>query len=661
MKKVFGLWIFWTLGSALCLPPKLPAQPPQQQPAPPAPPSAEPEQEPVHGTVLFSRHLESEQGTEDPQTPTRPAASVAISPEVTDAEREAPTITSYDLDVHLIPPRAGLAARVRMTVRNDGPDPLSRLVLQISSTLHWESVSGATETGRTSLLLVEHAVETDADHTGLASEAVIALPKPLAPGASYDLAVVYSGSISHSSGRLDRIGVPADQAEFTEWDSIGKETTSLRGFGEVLWYPVAAAPVYLGDGAKFFAAVGRARSRSRQTTIGLRLAVEYLGEAPHSAFFCGRFERLTAVSENQDVPVAEAPGIATAEFASQLLGFRAPSLFLTDRPDVTSEDGLLSIVSETTAANYEAAAKQAQPLLSEWFGGAGPVQPLRILDHPGQTFQDGALLVGPIGPQKPTDLAPALAEALTHAWVRSAEPWIEDGLAQWMVLLWLERTAGREAAVHELQREAVPLAMAEPAITDSTTTLSIGQSLLEPRDEIYFRTKAAAVWWMLRSIVGDDPLKQALQTFVREGREQRGPAPGSKVEDDTTRLQRVLERKTGSSLAWFFDDWVRADKGLPDLSIVQVTPRELPSKGGKSTGWLVAVEVRNVGDAVAEVPVTVQSGTLAATEKLRIPGRSSASTRILFEKTPELVTVNDGTVPEQRTGTHTRQLTIEPR
>ena len=46
--------------------------------------------------------------------------------------------------------------------------------------------------------------------------------------------------------------------------------------------------------------------------------------------------------------------------------------------------------------------------------------------------------------------------------------------------------------------------------------------------------------------------------------------------------------------------------------------------------------------ATAEVPVTVRSGTLTSTQRLRIPGRSSASTRIVFEGTPTEVLVNDG-------------------
>jgi hypothetical protein len=68
--------------------------------------------------------------------------------------------------------------------------------------------------------------------------------------------------------------------------------------------------------------------------------------------------------------------------------------------------------------------------------------------------------------------------------------------------------------------------------------------------------------------------------------------------------------------------------------------------------------VRNEGDAAAEVPVTVRSGSLSATERLRIPARSLASTRIVFNGVPESVEVNDGSTPELRSSTHTRQIEI---
>ncbi|MEO8737168.1 MAG: hypothetical protein ABI380_11585, partial [Edaphobacter sp.] len=97
---------------------------------------------------------------------------------------------------------------------------------------------------------------------------------------------------------------------------------------------------------------------------------------------------------------------------------------------------------------------------------------------------------------------------------------------------------------------------------------------------------------------------------------------------------------------------------LPDLSIASVTPRQLPVQGLKAASWLVAVEVRNNGDAAADVPVTIRSGALTATERLRIMGRSSASTRMVFEGTPDEVIVNDGSVPEMGATTHTKQLVM---
>jgi hypothetical protein len=84
----------------------------------------------------------------------------------------------------------------------------------------------------------------------------------------------------------------------------------------------------------------------------------------------------------------------------------------------------------------------------------------------------------------------------------------------------------------------------------------------------------------------------------------------------------------------------------------------LESHAGLPAGWLVAVVVHNNGYAEAEVPVTVRSSTASETQRLRIPGRTSASTRIVFAGTPERVEVNDGGVPETQTSIHIRQLAL---
>ncbi len=606
-----------------------------------ATPPPDPDQAAPHGKILFNRDQDS-LAVEKAKTPVK-QPTVAV----TDVERASLTFVAYDLDVHLAPAQSHLAVHAGFTVKNSGKEPLARLIFQISSSLHWESFAMRSGGRISPLSFTEQIIDTDADHTGKATEAVISLPQPLESGASRELTGFYSGEVTQSAERLERIGAPLDQAARADWDRISPEWTALRGFGNVLWYPTATMPVFLGDGAKLFQSVGQTKLQQAAATVHLRLTVEYVGDAPDAAFFCGRREQLKAVSENQSVPVAESPGVATAEFSERPLGFRTPSLFVTDRAGTVTNDSLISAVTDhyDALSGYGAAAEKVRPLLAEWLG-TGPLSVLTILDHDGQPFEDDALLVAPMRASAPDALAPALVHSLSHAWFRSSHVWLDEGVPQWMSLLWMEESQGREVAVAHLQEEAKALALVEPPPAKSASAPEEGgQSLIRASDEVYFRTKSAAVLEMLRAIVGDDALRRALQ-FYRE----------DKMDSDPKEFQRVLERTSRRELGWFFDDWVYRDRGLPDLSIASVTPRAIDQIGNKGAGWLVAVEVRNDGGAVAEVPVTVRSGTLTATQRLRIPGRSSASTRIVFEGTPAEVLVNDGTVPEVESSVHTKQI-----
>lgn len=597
---------------------------------------------PPHGTVIFSRDQNTAPTEKKEETP-------AKQPEVTvtDAERNSLTFTAYDLDVHLAPEKAQLAVHARVTVQNSGTQPLTRLVLQVSSSLHWESFALQGPQGTSALSFVEHNIDTDLDHTGKATEAVVSLTQPLAPGGSVVLSAIYSGEVEQSANRLERIGAPDEQAARADWDRISPDGTALRGFGDVLWYPTAAAPVFLGDGAKLFQVVGQNKLQQASATMHLRLTVAYVGDPPDAAYFCGRREQLTVVREDSNLPVASAPGVATAEFSSQPLGFRAPSLFVTDRAATVTDDALIGVVTDHYDAvpSYAAAAVKVKPLLKDWFG-AEPLTMLNIIDKDGQPFEDDSLLVAPVRAIDPDLLAPSLLHSLTHAWFRSSHVWLDEGVPQFMSLVWTEHNAGRDAALKQLQDKVNTLALAEPAPSEGAAPE--GQSLIRATDEVYYRTKASAVLWMLRSIVGDAALKNALQTYRHAGKD----------DEDPEAFQRVLEASSKRDLRWFFDDWVYRDRGLPDLSIVNVTPRLMETKTDKGVSFLVAVDVRNDGDAAAEVPVTVRSGDLTITERLRIAGKSDASTRILFGGTPEEVIVNDGSVPEMTASTHTKQIVI---
>ena len=588
--------------------------------------------------------------------------------EVTDEERNALTFTGYDLDVHLVPARARIAVHAGLAVRNDGRAPLTRLALQISSSLVWESIGLRTPAGVVPLAFVQHRINTDADHTGVSREAVVTLPTAMVPGGKLELVALYSGQIVQSAERLERIGAPAEQAAVADWDAISTDglnvQTALRGYGNVLWYPVSSAPVFLGDGAKLFEAVGWAKERQQAAATRLRVAIEFTGEAPDAVYFCGRREQLTPVRENNSAPVAEGTGVATAEFRTQPLGFRVPSLFVTAQSPTVTDGALLSAVTDQSGVltQYAAAAAKTQQLLMDWLG-ISPLAPLNVLDHDGQPFEDAAFLVTPLEAGDPTALAPVLVHTLAHAWFQSSHVWLDEGVAQFMSLLWVETNDGREAATAQFEAQVNTLALAEPEIKPAGAPIvgqasatpvkaEVGQSLIGAHSQVYYRTKAAAVLWMLRTIAGEDALKKALQSYRKVG---------AAADANPEEFEKVLEQASGKDLRWFFDDWVYHDRGLPDLSIRHVSSRRTPDEGPKAGGWLIAVDVRNDGDAVAEVPVTVRSGTLTATERVRVAAHADAATRIVFQGTPDEVEVNDGSVPELQSSEHIEKvdLTVE--
>ena len=298
--------------------------------------------------------------------------------------------------------------------------------------------------------------------------------------------------------------------------------------------------------------------------------------------------------------------------------------------------------------------RKSSRCLIEWLGD-NPLSPLDIIDlslidPAGQPFEDDELLVTPLRTAEPSVLAPVLVHTLAHSWFASSHAWLDEGVAQFMSLLWVETNDGRQAGIDRLQTSSSALALAEPDFSadKNAPVQSKGQSLIDASSEVYYRTKAAAVLWMLRSITSDEALKQALQLY-RKNHAADATADG---------FQQVLEQTSHKDLKWFFDDWVYHDRGLPDLSIAYVSPRELIEKGGKSSGWLVAISVRNDADAAAEVPVTVRSAKLSATERLKVPGKSNAATRILFQDIPDEVVVGDGTVPEVRESVHVKKVLV---
>jgi hypothetical protein len=153
---------------------------------------------------------------------------------------------------------------------------------------------------------------------------------------------------------------------------------------------------------------------------------------------------------------------------------------------------------------------------------------------------------------------------------------------------------------------------------------------------------------MLRELVGDATLSAALRAYnpaadvsLGYGRDT-GPSP----------FEKLLEQAgTQSDLSWFFNDWINADKGLPDLTISSVFPT--PEQAGS---WLITVNVANNGFAAAQVAVTARTESASVTQRLIVPARGKAPQRLLVLGRPVEVQVNNGTVPETEATVHISKI-----
>jgi hypothetical protein len=599
----------------------------QQASSAPAVPTEHP------GTVILSRSVEENGSGPAAAAPTVKAPDAAA---VSDAERQAITFLSYDLDVRLQPREHAMAVRAHIMVRNDSDRPLRRLPLQISSTLQWTRVRVADVPATFS----QQLVNSDIDHTGALREAVIPLAQPLAPQESIALDLTYEGTAALSAARLEQIGTPEELAEASDWDRVSEEFVGLRGFGNVAWYPVASVPVALGDGAKFFTEAAAVRQRQSQAMVSMRVTEEFFGEAPNLAVLDG--ETLVVTPTALPTDRLSVPGIVTCALPPTRLGFASPSLFLLTR---TSQEGNgVAVFARTedvaNAQAYLSAATIVVPLIHLWLGSE-PKGVLNIVDLPEANdapFEDGSVLFTDVQSTEPAKLTDVLIHSLTHLYFRSPYPWLQEGVASFMGSLWLEQNRGRDAAIQQLDNARAALSLAEPGDAASNER----QALLIARDPVYYRTKATYVFWMLRDLAGDNALARALRAYQ----------PGS----DTTGggFEQVLERESGKDLQWFFQDWVNRDRGLPDLSITGVYPNKASVPGS----YIVAVDVANSGTAEAEVPVSVSSATTTVMERLRIPAKSRVSHRFLLQGQPAEVAVNDGTVPEAEASVHRQTLSV---
>jgi hypothetical protein len=537
-------------------------------------------------------------------------------------DREAFSITNYDLNVQIEPEQHRLGVRGKITLRNDTPTPQKIAVLQISSSLDWRAIRAADKM----LQFVTQPYTSDIDHTGSLSEAIVTLPQEVAAHGAIDLDIAYEGIVLLDATRLTRIGTPEDAAKSSDWDQIDPNFTGLRGAGYVAWYPIATEMANLSEGDSLFEVLSRWKVRQSGSTMKIQFAVttDYpsIRQVLLGGLICpaSKLEATSQVNQWQ-----------FGECVPQRLRFDTP-VILIGAYEVTEQPGLEIRYlpgHNAAATSFADSAKVAVPIVSEWFGTAR--ERAKIADLPysdAAPFESGVLLLTPLSSSDPKLAGLSATHQLTHASFFSFRPWIEEGLAHFAQVLYLEQQQGRQAALDYMGVHRSVLTAIEPA-SIAPNADDISRSLVNTNNEQLYRSKAMCVWWMLRDMVGDAALKKAIASYKPE----QDKAPSY--------MPLLIAAQTQRDLQWFFDDWVYHDHGLPDFKVESAFAAGTPTKS-----FLLTITLDNLGTAGAEVPVTMKFAGGEVTKRIEIRAKSKATFRVETPAGPQEIRVNDGSVPE---------------
>ncbi len=541
-------------------------------------------------------------------------------------DREAFTFTKYDLNIRIDPAQQRLEGRGKITLRNDSTAPQKIAVLQITSALNWRSIKA----GDKPLQFVLQSFTSDIDHTGSLSEAIVTLPEAVAPKGRVELDIGYEGVITLDAARLTRIGTPDDTARSTDWDQISTKFTALRGAGYVAWYPIATEAASLSEGNDLFEALARWKAREAASGMHLQVAVASGDED----------EKPELLVNATACPTAHEAGHQfVADCTYRALGTVLPTIVIANYEVVERPDIAVHFLPghNSAAANYADAAEKVVPFITEWFEAPrSKAETADLSDATAAPFESGPLLMTPLTGID-TKLAGLMAaHQLTHAAFSSPRPWINEGLAHFAQVLYLEHEKGRQAALDYIGLHRSALSAAESEKEKQTTPPrsedEVSRSLVNTADEQLYRSKAICVWWMLRDMVGDAALKKALAAYRPE------------QDKEPSYLPRLIQAQTQRDLEWLFDDWVYRDHGLPNFKVESAfTRKTLPE------GYMVTVTLANSGAAGAEVPLTVKFAGGEVVRRLVVRAKSNAVIRVEVPKLPEEVVVNDGSVPESDT------------
>lgn len=534
-------------------------------------------------------------------------------------DREAFSITNYDLNLQIEPEQHRLGARGKITLRNDTGTPQKIAVLQISSSLDWRAIRSDDKM----LQFVTQPYTSDIDHTGALSEAIVTLPHEVAPHATIDLDIAYEGVIVLDTTRLTRIGTPEETATDSDWDTIDEKFTGIRGAGYVAWYPIITDVANLSEVNSLFDVLARWRRRESES----HMKVSFGG-----SIFAADDATLTMLCSGNGSQGVTREGTAKppwAECSFDSAAYSTPSFVIAPYGVVSRPSAsVYNLPSHAVAAErYADASETVAVFISDWFGP--PRESAKTGDLPDQNaapFESGALLLTPLADSNSKLAGLVAVHQLTHASLQSSRPWINEGLAHFAQALFLEQQKGRQAALDYIgtHRSALTGSEALPRPEDEAN-----RALVSTSNEELYRSKAMCVWWMIRDMIGDPALKKAIAAYKPED------------DKDPSYMPRLIAAQTQRDLSWFFDDWVYHDHGLPDFKIESAFASKT-----RTNGFLLTITLDNLGTAGAEVPVNIKSASGEITKRIELRAKSKITFRVETPAAPQQIQANDGSVPE---------------
>jgi hypothetical protein len=545
-------------------------------------------------------------------------------------EREAFTVAKYDLQIRLEPEQQRLGARGKVTLRNDSARPQKVVALQISSSLSWRSI----RVDGKAVQFVSQTYTSDIDHTGALSEAIVTLPAEIKPKDSVEVEVGYEGVIPLDATRLVRVGVPEEIAKHSSWDQISPSFTAVRGAGYVAWYPITTESADFSEGNSLFEVTDRWKARAAGSEMTVRVCTS------------GRSDRRdTILVGERGTGWGSSHGAVPTEFCSERryapVGPVTPTFVVATY--WTAPQDPLTLLNleghEQGAAIYTRALDPASKFVTKWFGKPSePIVIADLADPNAPPFESGTLLLVSMAGKDSKLAGINLVHELVHSALPSLRPWVYEGLAHFAEAMYRQQQGGRQASLDFLglhraafldSEKEVAAALKKNVEQKVGDKKLVGQPLSDTFDETYYRSKAAYVWWMLRDMAGDDALKQAIRKYRAED------------DKDPKYVEQLIEAAAKRDLGWFFDDWVYADRGLPDFHVQSVHPWQT-DKGVQ----FVTVTLENLGNAGAEVPFTILFEGGEITKRIEVRAKSTATTRVELPGTASEIVVNDGSVPE---------------